>query len=265
VPEGHTLHRLAREHSRLFAGRAVRASSPQGRFAGGAAQLDGRVVERVEAWGKHFLARFAGDSWLHVHLGLYGSWTAAPLPAPEPRGALRLRLEGEEHYADLRGPTACELWTPPDVERLISRLGPDPLRPDADPERARARISRSRTAVGVLLMNQEVLAGVGNVYRAEVLFRHGVSPFRAGRDLSRPAFEGLWEDLVVLMRAGVRAGHIVTTRPEHRERRSGRARREDRFYVYRRTGLPCRICGTAVRAEEMAARTVYWCPHCQPA
>jgi endonuclease VIII len=264
VPEGHTLHRLAREHSRLFAGQRVRAGSPQGRFASGAAQLDGRVVERVEAWGKHYLARFEGEKWLHVHLGLYGGWTAAPLPAPEPRGALRLRLEGEEHYADLRGPTACELWTPPEVTRLIARLGPDPLRPDADPERAWTRISRSRTAVGVLLMNQEVLAGVGNVYRAEVLFRHGVSPYRPGRDVQRAVFEGLWHDLVVLMRAGVRAGHIVTTRPGHRSRRSARAPREDRFYVYRRSGLPCRICGTDVTSADMAARSVYWCRRCQP-
>ena len=265
MPEGHTIHRLAREHTRLFAGRPVRASSPQGRFADGAALLDGRVVERLEPWGKHLLHVVEGGLWLHVHLGLYGGWATGPLPAPPPRGALRLRLEGEDAWADLRGPTACELWTPADVDALTARLGPDPLRRDADPERAWRRLSRSRVVLGALLMDQSVLAGIGNVYRAEVLFRQGLSPYRPGREVSRAAFDALWLDLVTLLRAGVRAGRIVTTRPEDRERPSGRARREDAHYVYRRTGLPCRVCGTPVQHAVMVARNLFWCPHCQPA
>ena len=123
MPEGHTLHRLAQEQTASFAGRPVRVSSPQGRFAAGAALLDGRVLDRVRAHGKHLLASFGGDI-LHVHLGLYGTYTRGTGSPPVPRGA-------------------------------------------------------------------------------------------------------------------------------------------DAHYVYRRTGLPCRVCGTAVRTEVMAGRNLYWCPVCQ--
>ena len=153
----------------------------------------------------------------------------------------------------------------PEVEAILARLGPDPLRPRADRLVAHRRIARSRTAIGALLMDQSVLAGVGNVYRAELLFRHGISPFRPGRALDGDTWAGMWGDLVTLMRAGVRMGRIVTTRPEHRSRRSGAARREDAHYVYRRTGLPCRVCSTEVLTEVMVGRNLYWCPVCQAA
>jgi formamidopyrimidine-DNA glycosylase len=181
-----------------------------------------------------------------------------------PKGALRLRLLADQHWLDLRGPTACELYSPQDRERVLDRLGPDPLQKRADPAAAWKRISGSRTAVGALLMDQSVLAGVGNVYRAEVLYRAGLSPFRPGREVPERTWDGMWADLVVLLRAGVRAGHIVTTHREDRDRRSGPPRREDRFYVYRRHGLPCRRCGTEVRTEVMVGRNLYWCPVCQP-
>lgn len=265
MPEGHTIHRLARDHTPLLAGRPVAASSPQGRFAAGAQLLDGRALERVRPYGKHLFYEFDGDVLLHVHLGLYGSWTTGRHPAPEPKGALRLRLSTDEHWLDLRGPTACELFSPADRDRVLARLGPDPLHRGADPAPAWERIGRSRTPIGALLMDQSVLAGVGNVYRAEVLYRAGLSPFRPGREVPERIWDGMWEDLRVLLRAGVRAGHIVTTAREDRDRRSGPPRREDRFYVYRRHGLPCRRCGTEVRTEPMAGRNLYWCPVCQPA
>jgi endonuclease-8 len=265
VPEGHTIHRLARDHRPLLVGRTVSASSPQGRFAAGAEVLTGRVVERVEPYGKHLFYAFAGDVLLHVHLGLYGTWLTGPGAPPEPKGALRLRLVTDEAWLDLRGPTACELFTPADRDRGLARLGPDPLRPDADGDRAWQKVRRSRTTVGALLMDQSVLAGVGNVYRAEVLYRAGLSPFRPGRDVPEPVWAGIWDDLRVLLRAGVRAGHIVTTRREDRERRSGPPRPEDRFYVYRRAELPCRRCGTPIRTQVMVGRNLYWCPVCQPA
>ncbi|HZB47543.1 MAG TPA: DNA-formamidopyrimidine glycosylase family protein, partial [Mycobacteriales bacterium] len=204
MPEGHTIHRLAREHNRLLVGHQVRASSPQGRFADGAARLDGRVLERTEAYGKHLFHRYGDDVFLHVHLGLYGKFSTGPLPAPQPRGALRLRLLADGRWVDLRGPTACELMLPPEVAAVRARLGPDPLRRDADPDRAWARLSRSRVAVGALLMDQTVLAGIGNVYRAEILFRHRLEPHRPGRSVPRETWDALWADLTVLMRAGVR-------------------------------------------------------------
>ncbi len=265
MPEGHTIHRLARDHRPLLVGRQIDATSPQGRFATGAELLTGRVVEGVEPYGKHLFYVFEGDVLLHVHLGLYGSWVHGSAPAPEPKGALRLRLLTGEHWLDLRGPTACEIYSPHDRDAVLARLGPDPLHQWADPMPAWQRISRSKTAIGALLMDQSVLAGVGNVYRAEVLYRAGLSPFRPGREVPESTWTAMWDDLKVLLRAGVRAGHIVTTAREDRDRRSGPPRREDRFYVYRRHGLPCRRCGSEVRTEAMAARNLYWCPVCQPA
>ena len=269
MPEGHTLHRLAREQTALFAGRPVHVTSPQGRFAAGAALLDGRPLDRVDAYGKHLFARFGGDV-LHVHLGLYGSYTTGSGLPPTPRGALRMRWEGpgpdgEGVWTDLRGPTACEVLGDPEVDAILARLGPDPLRPRADGARAGRRIAGSRTPVGALLMDQSVLAGVGNVYRAELLFRHRVSPFRPGRAVDPETWTAMWRDLVVLMRAGVRMGRIVTTQPEDRDRRRGAVARADAHYVYRRTGLPCRICGTEVHTEAMVGRNLYWCPVCQNA
>lgn len=260
MPEGHTIHRLAREHNRLLVGHPVRACSPQGRFAEGAARIDGRVLERTDAVGKHLFHRY-GDVWLHVHLGLYGKFTAGALPAPEPRGALRLRLLADGHFVDLRGPTACELMLPPEVAAVRARLGPDPLRREADPERAWNRLSRSRVAVGALLMDQSVLAGIGNVYRAEILFRHRLEPHRPGRSVPRATWDALWPDLVTLMRAGVRSGRIVTTLPA--DRPGGRLTRDEAHYVYRRAGLPCRLCGTEVRTEVMVGRNLFWCLTCQ--
>ena len=262
MPEGHTIHRLAREHRRHFAGGPVAVSSPQGRFAAGAALLDGQTLETTDAYGKHLFLGFAGDRWLHVHLGLYGTWTFGPLPAPDPRGALRVRLAGATSYADLRGPTACDVVTATEKALIAGRLGPDPLRPRPDPDAAWVRVARSRAPIGQLLMDQTVVAGVGNVYRAEVLFRARLSPFLAGRAVPREVFDAMWHDLVAVMKAGLRAGRIVTTLPGDRPR-PGRVRREDAHYVYRRTGLPCRVCATPVATEVMAARNLFWCPRCQ--
>jgi endonuclease-8 len=264
VPEGHTIHRLAREQQRLFGGHTVRASSPQGRFVDGAALIDGHVLKRTEAYGKHLLHHYADGPTLHIHLGLYGKFTTGAGEPPEPRGALRLRLAGNGHWTDLRGATACELYEPGERTQLLARLGPDPLRKDADPGRAALRLARSKTAIGALLMDQQVVAGIGNVYRAELLFRHGVDPFLPGRSLAPGRWAAMWTDLVTLMGSGVRSGQIVTVRSEDRPRKRGRLSRTEAVYVYRRTGESCRVCGTEVRTQVMVARNLFWCPHCQP-
>jgi endonuclease-8 len=280
VPEGHTIRRLARSHIRRFRGHEVAVSSPQGRFTAGAELVDGRVLRGVDAHGKHLFHVYEPDLVVHVHLGLYGKFSltaigegAGPPPTrvPEPVGQVRMRMVGRTHYADLRGATACEVLTEGEVEALHARLGADPLRPDADPERAWARISRSRSPIATLLMDQSVIAGVGNVYRAEVLFRHGIDPLVAGRDLGRVRFDAVWDDLVVLLADGVRRGSIDTLRPEHADLRCAHpGRRHDRtcgrpVYVYRRAGLPCLLCGTEIARRTHAARNLFWCPVCQSA
>ncbi|MFJ9803312.1 Fpg/Nei family DNA glycosylase [Streptomyces wuyuanensis] len=272
MPEGHTIHRLAADYRERFGGRSVRVTSPQGKFADSAALLDGTVLERTEAHGKHLFLGFGGSDggeWIHVHLGLFGKVDFGDAPAPPPTDTVRLRLANPDAYVDLRGPTACALITDGEKAAIHARLGPDPLRPDDGPDRAWARISRSRTTIAALLMDQKVVAGVGNVYRAEVLFRHGIDPYRAGRDLTEREWHALWADLVALMREGVRNNRIDTVRPEHTPEAMGRPPRVDdhggEVYVYRRAQLPCHICGGEIRTAGLAARNLFWCPGCQPA
>lgn len=346
MPEGHTVHRLAAALAELYGGQRLTVSSPQGRFADGAARLNGQVLLGAEAVGKHLFLPFAprpdmsadddAVAWLRVHLGLYGSWTfegdaeftaphsigaprrrvgergehplqhgggsaltglvggldeaggrpdgavgavgsaaeraplASPVPvvppwsAPAPRGAVRLRLLGEHGSADLTGPAACEVLDTAGVAAVRRRLGPDPLRADADPAVFVANVRRRRKAVGELLMDQAVLAGVGNIYRAETLFRVGLSPFRAGERVSENRLRAVWDDLVPLMEYGVATGFITTVEPDDvpvplpaDDEEAGR------WYVYHRTGRPCLRCGTPVREREVAGRRLFWCPRCQ--
>ncbi|NNH74346.1 Fpg/Nei family DNA glycosylase [Nocardia uniformis] len=268
MPEGHTLHRLAKLHHKQFAGGVVRVSSPQGRFADGAALVDGRVLVKAEAVGKHLLHHYDSGLVVHVHLGLYGKFTESPVPMADPVGEVRMRLigagrNGEAHGTDLRGPTACEILVEPEVAALEHRLGPDPLRRDADPDRAWRRIHRSQRPIGALLMDQKVLAGVGNVYRAEVLFRHNISPYRPGAQLTREEWQALWFDLVDLMKVGVRRGVMVVVRREHDHGAPSYAADRPRTYVYRRAGDPCRLCRTPVLHSVMEGRNLFWCPTCQ--
>ncbi|GEP40253.1 endonuclease VIII [Nocardioides psychrotolerans] len=274
MPEGHTLHRLARDLTGAFAGRAVGVGSPQGRFAESAALLDGQVLESAESWGKHLFIGFPGEVFVHVHLGLYGTFAVHPVvdEVPEPVGQVRLRLLARDArgaaYADLRGATTCDLVTRAQRDAVLARIGPDPLRADQDPDRAWDRIRRSRSSIGGLLMDQSVLAGVGNVYRAEVLFRHRTHPLRPGSTLQVSRWTAMWDDLVVLMAEGVRTGRIDTVRPEHTPEAMGRPPRADdhggEVYVYRRHGQPCLVCGSRVRTDVLQSRNVFWCPRCQP-
>ena len=280
MPEGHTLRRLANDLTAAFAGRPVRVSSPQGRFAADAALLDGQTVASADSAGKHLFVEFPGERFVHVHLGLIGKFdvhTGAPV-VPPPVGQVRLRLvtvNGDAHaddatasYADLRGATQCDLIGLGKRDAIMARLGPDPLRADADPGKAWRRVSRSHRPIGDLLMDQEVIAGVGNVYRAEVLFRHRLHPLRPGETLRRSQFRAVWDDLVELMTEGVATGRIDTVRPEHLPEAMGRAPRRDdhggEVYVYRRTGQPCHVCGKKVRTEVLVGRNLFWCPGCQP-
>lgn len=268
MPEGHTLFRLARDLDETFGGRPVRVSSPQGRFAADAALVDGSTVIGAESAGKHLFVELEGERWIHVHLGLIGKLEISSGPAVAPVGQVRLRLQNDEAYADLCGATQCDLIGSVKRTEILDRLGPDPLRADADPERAWQRIARSPRPIGELLMDQAVMAGIGNVYRAEVLFRHRMHPLRPGRTLRRSQFDAIWTDLVELLAEGVRTGRIDTVRPEHTPEVMGRAPRVDdhggEVYVYRRAGMRCYVCDAVVRTEELAGRNSFWCPRCQP-
>lgn len=328
MPEGHSVHRIARQFDRNFVGRVVTASSPQGRFAEGAAVLTGRPPTQVRAVGKQMFLEFDSDVWLRVHLGIYGAWdfageilldptiasangrmgqtgqrgtdavfddagenSLASIGAPRrARGAVRmseqtrgldedleewppavvgqvrLRLLTETTCADLRGPTACQLQTPDEMLATVASLGPDPLvdDPAAGEERFLAAARRKPTAIGQLLMDQKVVSGIGNVYRAEMLFRARLNPHTPGREVPEDVLRSLWRDWVVLLPIGVDTGQMMTMDGLDAESyRRAMASRDDRHWVYRRAGLPCRVCGTEIVLEEMAARKLYWCPRCQ--
>lgn len=265
MPEGHTVHRLARRHQKIFRGQRVAVSSPQGRFVDGADAINGRVFDRASAWGKHLFHHYSGGRIVHVHLGLYGKFTEFDVDAgvPEPVGQVRMRIVGTQKGTDLRGPTACEVVDEADVSEILARLGPDPLRTDADPSAAWARISKSRRVIGALLMDQKVIAGIGNVYRNELLYRHRLNPHRPGTRMREGEFEEAWTDLVELMKVGVRRGRIITLRPEDDHGMPSYAPRRPRTYVYRRAGDPCRICATPIRTEVLEGRNLFWCPTCQ--
>lgn len=306
MPEGHSIHRLARQLGDLFEGQQLGVSSPQGRFAAGAALLDGRVLTRARAHGKHLYLDFTAPEdpsdvlVLRSHLGIYGAWSfagdetfaaASSIGAPRrvveretgsaeaeavayddagrvvpeaPVGAVRARLVGEHGWADLRGPALCTVETPEEARAAEAKLGPDPLDPQADPEPFLAAAGRSRRAIGVLLMEQNVVSGIGNIFRAESLFRRGVDPLRPGNSLTREELLGLWEENVELMAVGVRVGRIITTDPADRPGvPESEAWPVHANYVYHRHGQDCLHCGATVLKRDLNGRGLYWCPVCQ--
>ncbi len=266
MPEGHTIHRHARLQRRALAGAPVRAWSPQGRFTEGAARIDGHRLEDIEAVGKHLLYRWEGAQTLHVHLGLFGKYKTFHDDPPPPTETTRLALANGRSVVYLTGPTICELIDPQEEEQLRARLGPDPLsNPDAT-GRFGDKLSRRRVPIGAALLDQRVVAGVGNVYRAETLFLAGIDPHLPAGSLGGEAAAELWATLVTELRRGERTGRIVTVAPpDVGVRRRADIPGTERLYVYKREGLPCRRCGDGIRSGEMASRLIWWCPTCQAA
>jgi endonuclease-8 len=269
VPEGHTIHRIARDQGRVLTRRRLDVTSPQGRFAAGAALIDRERLERIEAYGKHLFYGFAGGHVLHVHLGLFGVFGlhkgAGPL---DPVGAVRLRMVAGRHdgrppaTVDLRGPTACAVLTPDERMAIVGRLGPDPLRSDADPERFSAAVARTARAIGAVLLDQSVIAGIGNVYRAEILFACRIDPRRSGRDLSGVEVRCVWDTASAMLHKGVKDGRIVTIDGgDVGPAPARRPRRGEATYAYHRD--VCVRCGSAIERYELGARTCWSCPVCQ--
>ena len=324
MPEGHSVHRIARQFDLHFVGHVCEVSSPQGRFAAGAAQLDGKRMLAARAVGKQMFLEFEGDLFLRVHLGLYGAWDFAgdistdatmrsangrigqtnqhgtdpdtvaddagedsltsigaprraryrmaeqekledPIEAfpPDPVGQVRVRILTEDAVADLRGPTACVVEDPAGVQRALDKLGPDPMNDDG-PEAERVFVDNVRkrnVAIGQLLMDQSVVSGIGNVYRAELLFRQRIDPYKPGKKLTVKQAKALWADWSKLLHDGVRIGQMMTMDDLSPDEYAAAMRsRDDRHWVYHRAGEPCRVCGTEIRTAEMAGRKLYWCP-----
>lgn len=337
MPEGHSVHRIARQFAVNFVGTAPAVSSPQGRFAQGAAILNGREMTDARAVGKQMFLEFEGGHWLRVHLGIYGAWDfagdvrvdpaiqihatkfgrgrlgqtgmagavdpvgsgttavdeeaedsvtsiGAPRRArvrmaeqdrtdgvletfpPDPVGQVRVRLLNETVCADLRGPTACEVLNPSEVDAVIQRLGPDPANANTAAERRRfvERAHKKKTPIGLVLMDQSVVAGIGNVYRAEMLFRAELNPHTPSNQVDPTVLEAMWDDWAHLLEIGITVGQMVTIDGLTGEDYVRALReRDERHWVYKLEGTPCKRCGTNIVLEEFGARKLYWCPGCQ--
>lgn len=267
MPEGHVIHRLAHAFNEQLAGHRVAVTSPQGRFAEEAARLDGQVLVGAEALGKHLFIEFEVPEprLVHIHLGLIGKLRIHPVAAPV--GEVRLRISDTRVAADLHGPQWCRTVTTTQRDEVHNASGPDPLRPDDDPLRVLARIQRSRRSIAALLMDQRIAAGVGNIFRAEVLFRHRVPPMTPGNRIEEATWLTLWQDLQHLMTVAVERGRIDTVAEEHSPEVQQRPPRDDphggEVYVYRRAGQPCLRCTTPVSTTSLEGRSLYWCDNCQ--
>lgn len=257
MPEGDTVwHTARRLHDALAGAALTHADLRVPRHA--TADLRGRTVAEVVARGKHLLIRIAPDLTLHSHLGMDGAWRVRPAGGrvPGARAARVRAVLGNERWLAIGSDLASlDLVRTADENSVVGHLGPDLLGTDWDADEAVRRLAASpdRPAVEALL-DQRNLAGIGNVYAAEVLFLRGVHP-------STPVGEaGDLDRLVRLARKVLwanreRPGHITTG-----DRRPGR-----RHWVYGRAGEPCRRCGTQIARGEAAGRVTFWCPYCQPA
>jgi endonuclease-8 len=266
MPEGHTIHRLARDQSVTLGGQTLRVTSPQGRFAEGAKHLDGRRLTAIDAAGKHLFYRFTAKGKdkpivLHVHLGLFGKYRTHDNPPPPPRGAVRVRFEARRHTVDLNGPNQCELVAPAEAADIIDGLGPDPLRTDADPSRAWDRIHASKQPVGLLLMDQSVIAGIGNIYRSEILHLLGIHPRTPGTAITRKQFNAMWKLAVRLLNLGVKHNRIITIDEKDLPRDIAKASRKKLFRIFKKSNCP--DCGGEIERFVMASRKVFACPACQ--
>ena len=284
MPEGHKVHHLAAQHTAAFGGHVLNVTSPQGRFRTGAAEVDGRTLERVEAFGKHLFYRFAGaddaPAFVHIHLGRYGKVTPLTNPVPDPVGAVRVRMTRADGAAaplpdtpgvngvgpvtgfDLRGPTACETLDAAAVDAILARLGPDPLAPNpGDKAKVRAAFAKSKKPAGALIMDQPVISGVGNIFRAETFYELEMDPTRPANGLTDEEFDALWRTTKRQMKTGLKYGKIVT----RTAREAGKPRAElnklDRFRIYRQPRCP--RCGDETFVWELGGRTMYACRRCQ--
>jgi len=283
VPEGDTIHRAAQTLHRALCGRTVTTFTsvfPHLTRIDDTTPLTGRTIERVEARGKHLLMWFSGDLVLRTHMRMHGSWHIYR-PGERwqrPRHDMRIAIETDAFHAIGFSIPIAELTSSRELERTgpLQQLGPDILGNDFDADDAVARLrARSDVEIADALLDQTALAGIGNVYKSEVLFAAKVNPFTAVADVTDEQLHNLVAIATRFLRANVpgrSGGHsqaqdtdaIVTYTGLRRT--TGRADPSARLWVYGRAGKPCRRCGTAIsrRRQGPHARSTYWCEECQP-
>lgn len=276
MPEGDTIFRAARAMHRALAGDEVT------RFETAYAHLDrvnvdtpvvGRTVTSVEAAGKHHLIFFSGDLVLRTHMRMHGSWHLyrhGERWRRSPR-SMRIRMDTASWVAVAFAVPVAELVTRQELATtdVVAKLGPDLLGDTFDRDEAVRRLgATAQQPIALSLLDQRVVAGIGNVYKSEVLFLSGLNPYTPTSAVEVTTLERLLELARALLLANVRDGtsaQIQTFRNLRRTHRSIDPRQN--LWVYGRTGKPCRRCGTPIESQKMGveARATYWCPTCQPA
>jgi DNA-formamidopyrimidine glycosylase len=254
MPEGDVVWYAARRLHQALAGQVLTRSDfrvPQLATA----DLTGDVVTETVSRGKHLLTRTSSGLTIHTHLRMDGTWRVRPVAEPmRDNHRVRLVLANAHWQAVGYQLGVVELIRTSEEQQVTGHLGPDLLGPDWDRAEAVRRLSADPgRPIGEALLDQRNLAGIGNVYKAEVLFLRGVDP---GQPVGEVADLGALADLARRLLAANknRIGHITT----------GNTRRGEEHWVYGRRGRPCRRCGTPIRSEEQQDRVTFWCPSCQP-
>ncbi len=275
MPEGDTIYRAARTMHRVLAGHVVT------RFEAAYAHLDrvnvdtpiaGRTIERCESAGKHHLIVFSGDLILRTHMRMNGSWHLYRHGERWWRGpqAMRVRIDTADWVAVAFNVTVAEFVTAKDLATTdpVAKLGPDLLGREFDRDEAVRRIVASgHQPIAQSLLDQRLVAGIGNIYKSEVLFMAGVSPFTPASAVPQPVLERLLE----LARGLLQDNVVESASPRIQTYRNLRMTNpamghDESLWVYGRAGKPCRTCGTPIDVKKMGidARTTYWCRCCQP-
>jgi endonuclease-8 len=266
MPEGDTIFRAARTLNRALAGQVVtkfETQLPQLARVDDDTPIAGRTVESVEASGKWIHMKFSGDLTLLTHMLMSGSWHIYRPGEAWQRGRQQMRVAvyTQNFVAVGFNVPVAEFHSQETLRRhrSVARLGPDVLSPEFDPGTATARVAaRPELEIGVALLSQSIVAGLGNVFKSEVCFAARVNPFRAVGSLTAEELTALMSHARTFM-----LGNVTYT---GFRRTTGRANPSERLWVYGRRGEPCRRCGTPIesRKQGVDARVTFWCPQCQP-
>ena len=229
-------------------------------------------LQKVHTYGKAFVLEFKQSIFIYVHLQLYGVWkTGRRSTTPKTNRSLRIWLETNTHYAALYSATTIEVLTPNSIPKhpYIRKLGPDLLnRPTLGVSHVSRRLGNtkfSRRSLGHLLLDQSFFAGVGNYLRSEILFAAKLHPGQTIGKLSSEQKTELARAIHTMLHRAYKTGGITTTPEVVKDaRNAGKRRRQYRHYVFARHSLPCRVCGSKIKKQEIAGRRLYMCMTCQP-
>jgi endonuclease-8 len=274
MPEGDAIFRAARSMHRVLSGHLVT------KFETAYAHLDrvnvdtpivGRTIERIESAGKHHLIVFSGDLILRTHMRMNGSWHLYRHGERWWRGpqAMRVRIDTADWVAVAFSVPVAEFVTPKELTTTgpVAKLGPDLLGREFNRDEAvRRLIASAHQPIAMSLLDQRLVAGIGNVYKSEVLFLSGVNPFTPAAAVSKETLDRMMDLARRLLNDNVIDGTSPRIQTYRNLRMTNRASEHDEsLWVYGRAGKPCRKCGTPIEMKKMGseARTTYWCPQCQ--